>query len=128
MIRGHLPADPAQKRNLGTDAASPVGVSYNTAWLCKHKLMHAMISRDSDLALGGIVQLDDAYRDGERHGSVFRALARMSLHLLALLVTSMLVVFLHAAAPYMVRGDFQFVISAIVVRRAHVFAHRTCCT
>ncbi len=38
-----------------------LGVSYNTAWLRKHKLMQAMIERDSDQALGGIVQMDDAY-------------------------------------------------------------------
>ena len=45
-----------------------LGVSYNTAWLLKHKLMQAMIERDSDFALGGIVQMDDAYWGGERHG------------------------------------------------------------
>ena len=45
-----------------------LGVSYNTAWLLKHKLMQAMIERDSDQALGGIVQIDDAYWGGERHG------------------------------------------------------------
>jgi transposase-like protein len=45
-----------------------LGVSYNTAWLLKHKLMQAMIERDSDQALGGIVQMDDAYWGGERHG------------------------------------------------------------
>lgn len=45
-----------------------LGVSYNTVWLLKHKLMQAMIQRDSDQALGGIVQMDDAYWGGERHG------------------------------------------------------------
>ncbi len=45
-----------------------LGVSYNTAWLLKHKLMQAMVERDSDQALGGIVQMDDAYWGGERHG------------------------------------------------------------
>lgn len=45
-----------------------LGVSYNTAWLLKHKLMQAMVERDSDQALGGIVQIDDAYWGGERHG------------------------------------------------------------
>jgi transposase-like protein len=38
-----------------------LGVSYNTAWLLKHKLMQAMVERDSDFALGGIVPMDDAY-------------------------------------------------------------------
>lgn len=45
-----------------------LGVSYNTAWLLKHKLMQAMVERDSDFTLGGIVQMDDAYWGGERHG------------------------------------------------------------
>jgi transposase-like protein len=45
-----------------------LGVSYNTAWLLKHKLMQAMVERDSDQALSGIVQMDDAYWGGERHG------------------------------------------------------------
>ena len=44
-----------------------LGVSYNTAWLLKHKLMQAMVERDSDQVLGGIVQMDDAYWGGERH-------------------------------------------------------------
>ena len=45
-----------------------LGVSYNTAWLFKQKLMQAMVERDGDFALGGIVQMDDAYWGGERHG------------------------------------------------------------
>lgn len=45
-----------------------LGVSYNTAWLLKQKLMQAMVERDSDFALGGMVQMDDAYWGGERHG------------------------------------------------------------
>lgn len=45
-----------------------LGVSYNTAWLIKHKLMQAMVERDSGQSLGGIVQMDDAYWGGERHG------------------------------------------------------------
>lgn len=45
-----------------------LGVSYNTAWLIKHKLMQTMVERDSGQSLGGIVQMDDAYWGGERHG------------------------------------------------------------
>lgn len=45
-----------------------LGVSYNTAWLLKHKLMQAMIERDADRPLSGDVQIDDAYWGGERHG------------------------------------------------------------
>ena len=46
-----------------------LGVSYNTAWLIKHKLMQAMVERDGERTLQGIVQMDDAYWGGERHGS-----------------------------------------------------------
>ena len=46
-----------------------LGVSYNTAWLLKHKLMQAMVERDSEQVLAGIVMMDDAYWGGERHGS-----------------------------------------------------------
>lgn len=45
-----------------------LGVSYNTAWLLKHKLMQAMVERDQDRRLSGRVQMDDAYWGGERHG------------------------------------------------------------
>lgn len=45
-----------------------LGVNANTAWLIKHKLMQAMIERDDLKPLAGIVQLDDAYWGGERHG------------------------------------------------------------
>lgn len=45
-----------------------LGVSYNTAWLLKHKLMQAMVERDTDRPLSGDVQIDDAYWGGERHG------------------------------------------------------------
>ncbi len=45
-----------------------LGLSYNSAWRMKHKLMQAMKERDDTRALGGLVQLDDAYWGGERHG------------------------------------------------------------
>jgi ribosomal protein L37AE/L43A len=45
-----------------------LGVSYNTAWLIKHKLMQTMVERDQERPLVGHVQLDDAYWGGERHG------------------------------------------------------------
>ena len=45
-----------------------LGISYNAAWRMKHKLMQAMKERDDTQALGGIVQLDDAYWGGERRG------------------------------------------------------------
>lgn len=45
-----------------------LGVSYPTAWLMHHKIMHAMADRDSVHQLGGQVQLDDAYLGGQRSG------------------------------------------------------------
>ena len=45
-----------------------LGVSYPTAWLINHKLMQAMLVRESRYFLGGIVHIDDAYLGGERSG------------------------------------------------------------
>jgi transposase-like protein len=45
-----------------------LGVSYPTAWLIQHKLMQAMAEREARYGLGGDVQVDDAYRGGERTG------------------------------------------------------------
>lgn len=45
-----------------------IGVSYNTAWLMKHKIMQAMKERDDSQPLTGTIQLDDVYWGGERHG------------------------------------------------------------
>lgn len=47
-----------------------LGVSYNTAWLLKHKLMQAMVEGEHDRMLHGVVQMDDAYWGGERHGGL----------------------------------------------------------
>lgn len=45
-----------------------LGVSYNTAWLIKHKLMQAMKERDERKPLSGWVQVDDAVWGGEHRG------------------------------------------------------------
>ena len=45
-----------------------LGVSYNTAWLVKQKLMETMRKRDDSKPLTGPVQVDDAYWGGERRG------------------------------------------------------------
>lgn len=45
-----------------------LGVSYNTAWLVKQKLMQTMRERDDSKPLSGPVQVDDAYWGGERRG------------------------------------------------------------
>lgn len=44
-----------------------VGVSYPTAWLLKHKIMHVMTEREKDRRLTGRVEIDDAYLGGEVH-------------------------------------------------------------
>ena len=45
-----------------------LGVSYNTAWTVKHKLMQTMRERDDSQPLRGIVEVDDAYLGGETSG------------------------------------------------------------
>jgi transposase-like protein len=45
-----------------------LGVSYNTAWSVKHKLMQVMLERERGRPLPGRIELDDAYWGGERHG------------------------------------------------------------
>jgi transposase-like protein len=43
-------------------------ISYKAAWRMKHKLLQVMKERVDKKPLPGIIQLDDAYRGGERHG------------------------------------------------------------
>jgi hypothetical protein len=43
-----------------------LGVSYPTAWLMHHKILHAMAQREQAHRLEGRIQLDDAYLGGER--------------------------------------------------------------
>ncbi len=50
------------------ELARQLGVSRNTAWKMKHKLLQVMKERDERVPLHGIVQVDDAYRGGERSG------------------------------------------------------------
>lgn len=50
------------------DLKRQLGVSYNTAWLLKHKLMQTMRERDDSQPLRGIVEVDDAYLGGETSG------------------------------------------------------------
>ena len=45
-----------------------LGVSPNTAWLLKHKLMQVMLERDAGRQLEGTPQVDDAYLGGELAG------------------------------------------------------------
>ena len=45
-----------------------IGVSYNTAWKMKHKLMQVMLERQKGETLSGRIEMDDAYIGGERSG------------------------------------------------------------
>jgi len=45
-----------------------IGVSYNTAWKIKHKLMQVMLERQQGEILSGRIEIDDAYIGGERPG------------------------------------------------------------
>lgn len=45
-----------------------IGVSYETAWNVKHKLMHVMLEREQGRILSERIEADDAYMGGERHG------------------------------------------------------------
>ena len=45
-----------------------LGVSYNTAWMLKQKLMQVMLEREARTMLTDRVEIDDAYIGGERTG------------------------------------------------------------
>ena len=45
-----------------------LGVTQNTAWKLKHKLMQVMMERDAGKRLTSRVEMDDAYLGGERSG------------------------------------------------------------
>lgn len=45
-----------------------LGVSYETAWKVKHKLMQVMLEREKGRILSERVEADDAYMGGEHHG------------------------------------------------------------
>lgn len=45
-----------------------LGVSYNTAWKLKHKIMQVMLERERDKVLSGRIEIDDAYLGGEQPG------------------------------------------------------------
>ena len=42
------------------DLKRRLGVSYNTVWMLKHKLMQTMRERDDSQPLRGLVEMDDA--------------------------------------------------------------------
>ena len=45
-----------------------LGVSYNTAWSVRHKILQAMKEHNDSQSIAGTIQLDDAYWGGELRG------------------------------------------------------------
>lgn len=45
-----------------------IGVSFETAWKVKHKLLQVMLERENGRVLSERVEVDDAYMGGEQHG------------------------------------------------------------
>lgn len=45
-----------------------LGISYNTAWKLKHKILQVMLERNQGKRLSGRIEIDDAYLGGERSG------------------------------------------------------------
>ncbi|MDN5849406.1 MAG: IS1595 family transposase [Nitrococcus sp.] len=52
-----------------------LGVSYNTAWQLKHKILQVMYERCGCERLSGRIEIDDAYLGGERPGKRGRGVA-----------------------------------------------------
>lgn len=52
-----------------------LGVSYNTAWKLKHKILQVMYERCDGERLSGRIEIDDAYLGGERPGKPGRGAA-----------------------------------------------------
>lgn len=52
-----------------------LGVSYNTAWKLKHKILQVMLERCDSKRLAGRIEIDDAYLGGERPGKRGRGAA-----------------------------------------------------
>lgn len=50
------------------ELARLLGVSYNSAWKLKHKLLQVMLERNRERKLNGLIEIDDAYLGGERSG------------------------------------------------------------
>ena len=44
------------------------GISYNSAWLIKQKIMHAFLQAEQHNPLAGVVHVDDGYLGGKRQG------------------------------------------------------------
>jgi len=68
MVFSHSPGDPSKTGLSALELKRQINVSYNTAWSMKQKIMQVMKERDGSQPLSGVIQLDDVYWGGERHG------------------------------------------------------------
>lgn len=66
---------PAQEQRLGAAAPLELGVSYNSAWKLKDKILQVIFERSDGEVLSGRVEIDDAYLGGERPGRRGRGVA-----------------------------------------------------
>ena len=57
-----------KKSTSALQLSREIGVSYNTAWSIKHKLMQVMLEREQGKMLSGRIETDDAYLGGEKPG------------------------------------------------------------
>lgn len=66
------------KRGISAlELSKQIGVHRETAWTMLHKLRQAMAARDRLYTLGGIVDMDDAFFGGVKHGKVGRGTTRV---------------------------------------------------
>jgi transposase-like protein len=66
------------KRGISAlELSKQIGVHRETAWTMLHKLRQAMADRDRLYTLDGIVDLDDAFFGGVKHGKVGRGTTRV---------------------------------------------------
>jgi transposase-like protein len=64
-----------------------LGVSYNTAWKLKHKILQTMLERNRHHKLAGRIELDDAYLGGEHPGKPGRGASHKTPFLAAVQTT-----------------------------------------
>ena len=69
LVSRNLQSNTVKEQAFGNGALMRrSGVSYNTAWMLKQKLMQVMLEREAVTMLTERVEIDDAYIGGERTG------------------------------------------------------------
>lgn len=70
MMSSQIPDNATQGRHQRADAQAPPGCFLQERLLLKHKPMQTMAQHDASYRLQGRVEIDDAYRGGERAGHI----------------------------------------------------------